>query len=514
MDVPARKMFLRCVASGIQPRAGLAPTSTRRYSSKKTLDGKEPAQILLQSTLPKPRLDYRAIVENQVFKSHNAFNRKANMPVGNVTTVCQLYDDHREVSRQLNRKRTEQGAAGDRVRQIHDAQERKLAIEEAKALKGDVQALEKRLDDIDSSLLSLALLIPNDTHPDTPIGPEASAAVLSTRGPPLLPASPARDHMQVGRALGLLDLESASTVTGSSWYYLQNEGALLEIALVNYALSIAIKHGFKPVLTPDVVKSDVAYRCGFQPRDPDGAAQNYHLERVGSEPELVLAGTAEIPLAGLFASKVYDERDMPIKVVGVGKAFRAEAGARGADTRGLYRVHQFTKVELFAVTVPESSDSMMEEIAGVQKDIFDGLGFPYRVLDMPTEELGASAYRKYDMEAWMPGRGRWGEISSTSNCTDYQSRRLHARYRPLAPLASEPQQAAHQPALPFVHTLNGTAAAIPRLIVAILENGARFQGNTVVGLNLPAVLRPYWLGVPPNEAAVGIEWVDELRIAP
>jgi len=239
---------------------------------------------------------------------------------------------------------------------------------------------------------------------------------------------------------------------------------------------------------------DIASRCGFQPRDTGDPPvhQMYHLQKTHSvQPELVLSGTAEIPLAGMFSNKIFHEEELPMKYVGLGRAFRSEAGARGADTRGLYRVHQFTKVELFTACAEGESERLMQEFLDLQLDIFGDLGIPIRVLDMPTEELGASAYRKYDIEAWMPGRGRWGEISSTSNCTDYQSRRLHVRYRRRKTSDSE---ASPDGPLPFAHTLNGTAAAIPRLIVALLENGVKLgDAGEVTGLTLPSALRPFWI---------------------
>jgi seryl-tRNA synthetase len=296
-----------------------------------------------------------------------------------VATVVRLYDEHTALSSQLNRRRAEQAEISEVVRQAQ-GNERTEAVEMARTLKKTVHELEARLHDLDSSLLSSALLIPNDSHPLTPIGAEEQAEVLSTHGPPPLPTSPDRDHVKISSALGLLDLEAGSTVTGASWYFLKNEAALLELSLVNYAMSIALKHGFTPTLTPDVVKADVAYRCGFQPRDShDGPSQNYHLERSGKEPQLILSGTAEIPLAGAFAQKLYEEKALPLRAVGLGRAFRAEAGARGTDTKGLYRVHQFTKVELFAVTSTDKSEGMMEEIKDLQIEIFHGLGFPFRL---------------------------------------------------------------------------------------------------------------------------------------
>ncbi|KAI0782395.1 hypothetical protein BC629DRAFT_1594182 [Irpex lacteus] len=470
------------------------------------------------SGLQRPRLNYRDITENVVFKSHNAFNRKAALPVGALPRISKLYEDQKTLSSTLNTRRHEQSQVGDRIKKVaKDAQAKQAALQEAKALKAEISGLESKLAEVDAELFRLALAVPNDTHPDVPIGPESAAVTLSTHGPLPIPASPSRDHVSVGKQLGLLDLEAAATVTGSSWYYLLNEGALLELALINYALSIAVKHGFTPVTTPDVVRTDIAYRCGFQPRDPDSetpVSQMYHVsnalppsaggtEVTDASPELVLAGTAEIPLAGYFADKIFLPQELPKKVVGLGRAFRAEAGARGADTRGLYRVHQFTKLELFAVSTEDQSEQLMDELKSLQTEIFEGLGLSFRVLDMPTEELGASAYRKYDMEAWMPGRGSWGEISSTSNCTDYQARRLHIRYR-TDPAESESSGSASKGATTFAHTLNGTAAAIPRLIVALLENGVRFDGEgKVVGVDLPKALQPFWIG---GEKGI-IQWV-------
>ncbi|KAI5121157.1 hypothetical protein M0805_007154 [Coniferiporia weirii] len=423
------------------------------------------------------------------------------MPVGAIQSVARLYDEHKRLTSALNSKLYARTCIGDRIRDC-TGEAREEAKREAKSLKADISSLEQKLADIDNELYSMASTIPNDTHPDVPIGPEDAAKIVATYGPKCLPASSSRDHVAVGRALDLIDLEAAAVVTGSSWYYLLNEGALLEMALTQYAMSRAIERGFKPTTTPDVVKTDIAMRCGFQPRDQGDPPvhQMYHLQNNSSaQPELVLSGTAEIPLAGLFANKVYQEGELPLKLVGLGRAFRSEAGARGADTRGLYRVHQFSKLELFVICTQERSEEMLREMVDLQVEIYNGLGLPLRVLDMPTEELGSSAYRKYDIEAWMPGRGSWGEISSTSNCTDYQARRLHIRYRRApSPDASSPSSASiavpANVAIPFVHSLNGTAAAIPRLIVALLENGARFgDDGEVVGLDLPVALKPFWL---------------------
>lgn len=351
---------------------------TRHYSSK--------SPNHTPTTLPKPRLDYRAISENAVYKSHNAFNRKAPLPVGAIQSIERLYNRQKELSNSLNSTRHAQSLVSDRIRQAgnDDEEARRAALQHAKKLKSLVSELEHDLAQVDDELLSLASAVPNDTHPLTPLGPESAAAILSTHGPDPMPHTPLRDHVSICRDLGLLDLEAGATVTGSSWYYLLHEAAILEMALTNYGLSIALKHGYTPVTTPDVVRSDVARRCGFQPRDDADppVSQMYHLSAndssSSSHPELVLSGTAEIPLAGMFANKILPFKDLPLKVVGLGRAFRAEAGARGTETRGLYRVHQFTKLELFAVSQAGQSEEMMEEMQRVQVEIFSGLGFPFR----------------------------------------------------------------------------------------------------------------------------------------
>ncbi|KAK0466437.1 uncharacterized protein EV420DRAFT_1511610 [Desarmillaria tabescens] len=461
------------------------------------------------SAMMRPILNYRDISENVVYKMSNAVNRKSPITPLAIQSVVRDYKSLKDLSSSLNAKRNTRSMIGDRIKKFGQEKNQEALIaclEEAKTLKEEISQLEKTVSELEQSLLDKALLIPNDTHPNSPLGPESSAITLSSHGPSPGLASPHRDHYTISQSLGLVDFENAAIVTGASWYYLKHEAALLELALTNYAMSIAMKQGFVPIMTPDVVKGDVAKRCGFQPRDESDPlkSQVYHVDShlSTSSQRLVLSGTSEIPLAGLCANQLYPKLSLPLKMVGLGHAFRSEAGARGADTRGLYRVHQFTKVELFAITTETESDKMMEDMKNLQIAIFDGLGIPFRVLDMPTEELGASAYRKYDIEAWMPGRGNWGEISSLSNCTDYQARRLSIKYQ--RPIVNQQGTATHENV--YVHTLNGTAAAIPRLIVALLENGATFDENSqLTGLTLPDVLRPFWLGQPHQRNI--IQWV-------
>jgi seryl-tRNA synthetase len=251
---------------------------------------------------------------------------------------------------------------------------------------------------------------------------------------------------------------------------------LLELALVQYAFDTLLKHGYTPIITPDMARVEVLEGIGFIPRGPE--TQIYSI----ANSDLCLIATAEITLGGMHRDKVMDELELPIKYVGLSHCFRTEAGAPGRDTRGLYRVHQFTKVEMFVFCAPDQSDALHQELLGIEEEVFQGLGLPYHVIDTCTGDLGGPAYRKYDLEAWMPGRGKageHGEVTSTSNCTDYQARRLNIRYK-------SPKHKGTR----FVHTLNGTAVAVSRALVALLENGQQADGSVAI----PPALRPWMRG--------------------
>ncbi|GMM35324.1 putative serine--tRNA ligase [Saccharomycopsis crataegensis] len=280
------------------------------------------------------------------------------------------------------------------------------------------------------------------------------------------------DHKTIVEKFGIVDFSTASKISGNSWYYLINDGALLEQALVQYALKEARKAGFTMCIPPSIVKDEISNACGFQPRDLNNEKQTYEL----SESNLVLTGTAEIPLAGLSMNKLFQYKELPQRLVGVSRSYRAEAGARGKDTKGLYRVHEFTKVELFTTCAGQGSKEEFSKIVEFQKSLIGKLGLLARVINIPANDLGAPAYQKYDIEAWMPGRGSWGELTSTSICTDFQSRRFHTKY--------VDQQNKRQ----FAHTLNGTAMAVPRVIVAIIENNYDPENDCIW---VPEVLRPY-----------------------
>ena len=307
-------------------------------------------------------------------------------------------------------------------------------------------------------------------------------------------------HVEIGSKLGILDFAAAATTSGWGWYYFVNEAVMLEQALVQYALSIGRQRGWNVVSPPSIVYNYIAAACGYEPRTTKGEQQIYTLQRPEKDDGKSfhsLAGTSEISLAGMKAKQMLEEADLPLKMMGVSRCYRAEAGARGVATKGLYRVHEFTKVELFAWTMPDDrskenfgskyysySDALFDEIMGIQHEILQSLGLQCRILEMPAKDLGASASRKRDIEAFFPSRLKknegWGEVTSTSNCTDYQSRRLGTRVKTKPPNEQ----------LVWPHTVNGTAVAIPRVLAAILENGWDEQRMAV---RIPEVLRP-WMG--------------------
>ncbi|KAI8970057.1 seryl-tRNA synthetase [Mycotypha africana] len=418
------------------------------------------------------------------------FNRKSAGDV-DLDRLCQLRHDLKRDHRLLLDLRAQHNKQSALLRSLksdsNNSNEQEAQKAKSRELKNKIKTLEQSYYQRERELLNQALMIPNDSHPSSPIGPEKNAHVMKIVGSPRMNEE-RTDHVDIAKTLGILDLEQAASSSGSSFYYLQGMGAFLELALIQYAMQKAYCKGFFSVMTPDIVRTPLAYRCGFQPRKEE-SSHIYHLKRdeddKGEEEGLCLVGTAEIPLAGKFASKLLQERELPQRLVGFGHAFRREAGGHGSEPRGLYRVHQFSKVELFAVTTPEQSEPMMEEIRSLQEEMFTELGLCFRVMDMPTEELGASAYRKYDMEAWMPGRQQWGEISSTSNCTDYQARRLSIRYKPRFSQTKKGNT-------DFCHTLNGTAIAVPRVIIAILETFVQEDGS----VQIPKVLRKWIPGEP------------------
>ncbi|MCX7024541.1 MAG: serine--tRNA ligase [Spirochaetes bacterium] len=414
-------------------------------------------------------LDYRFIKENldAVRKNIADRNMKADADL-----VVNLFDKRNELLRGLEDKRRRRNEVADSMKQKLSPEGRQKLIDEGKALKDEIAALERDFEAAEADLAREGSRIPNMAHPSAPVGKEDKDNLEVKRvGEPTKFGFPPKDHVQLGQELDILDFDTATRVSGTKFYYLKNEGVILELALVRYALDILMKKRFTPFITPDVAKTEILEGIGFNPR---GAESNvYTVEGEGT----CLIGTAEITLGGYYSGQVLDKASLPLRLAGVSHCFRREAGAAGQFSKGLYRVHQFTKVEMFAYTTPETSDAVHEELRAIEEEIFSGLGIPFRVVDTCTGDLGAPAYRKWDLEAWMPGRngGEWGEVTSTSNCTDFQSRRLNVRFKD------------DDGRNKYAHMLNGTAVACSRGIIAILENFQRADGTVAI----PEALVPY-----------------------
>jgi seryl-tRNA synthetase len=371
---------------------------------------------------------------------------------------------------EANRQRNEHQAAGQRkldggAREAHTTEGRRLKSEIA-GLEAEVAEAARALDDALSP-------IPNLVHPETPAGGEADFREIRRVGTPRRFTFEPLDHVALGEKLALIDFEAGAKVTGQKFYFLKNEAVLLDLALQRLAFEIVMRAGYTPFATPDLARQSIVDGLAFSPRGAE--TQIYTI--AGTELDLI--GTAEITLGGLHADEILEEASLPLRLAGVSHCFRTEAGAAGRESRGLYRVHQFTKVEMFVLARPEDSEALHAEILGLEEEIFQALETPYRIIDVAAGDLGAPAYRKFDLEAWLPGRGDggdWGEVTSCSNCTDYQARRLQIRFKREAGKRNE-----------LVHTLNGTAIAISRALIALLENHQQEDGSIAI----PKPLRPH-----------------------
>lgn len=408
-------------------------------------------------------LDIKFIKEHLEAVKKNIVDR--NM-VADADLVVKLYDEKNAIQQKLDGLRQMRNENAAKMKGKLDQDVRTALIAEGKKLKEDIAALEKDFEEKDKAFKTAMMDIPNMAHPDAPIGKEdkENLEVKKWGNIPQFDFQP-KDHVELCEALDLVDFETATRVSGTKFYYLKNEAVILELALTRYVMDIIMKEGFTPFITPDVAKEEVAAGIGFNPRGEE--SNIYTVEGTGT----CLVGTAEITLGGYFAGKTIDAAKLPIKMAGLSHCFRREAGAAGQFSKGLYRVHQFSKVEMFIYCLPDKSDEMHQYIRSVEEKIFQGLDVPYRVVDTCTGDLGASAYRKYDLEAWMPGRGDYGEITSTSNCTDFQARRLGIKYK-------------DENGTAYLHMLNGTAMALTRAMIAIIENNQQADGSILIPKNL------------------------------
>ena len=356
-------------------------------------------------------------------------------------------------------------------KQIGGAQgdERQRLIAEVSKVSAELKRLEPKLEEAERALSELLASVPNVPHGSAPDGlTEEDAVEVRRKGEPREFGFEPRDHAALGELLGVLDTERGSRTSGSRFVYLLGDIVLVQFALVRHALDVLIAKGFTPVIPPVLVREEAMYGTGFLPTDE---ANLY----VTSEDNLYLVGTAEVPLAAFRMGEILDEAELPLRYAGYSTCFRREAGTYGKDMGGMFRVHQFDKVEMFSFTRPEDSWDEHEFMVSIEEEIVGNLDVPYRVVNVAVGDLGASAAKKYDIEVWLPGQGRYRELTSCSNCTDYQARRLNTRVR-----RSDGR-------IEVLHTLNGTATALSRTPIAILENHQREDGS----VEIPPALHPY-----------------------
>src|SRR5256714_1514514 len=419
-------------------------------------------------------LDKRFILENSQAVQENCDRRGVKV---DVDRFVDLEPQRRKLQAEVEELSRLANLVSKSIGQAKADAEREARKDEGRRVREMKEKIEEHMERLAAEAAVIHNAMPNLTHPEAPVGGEDASKELRHGKVDVRPfAFPVQDHVALAEQHDLIDFEGGARVAGHGFYFRKKEAALLELALQQYAMEFLVREGFTPTVTPDLARGDVLKGIGFIPRGPE--TQIYSVENQ----DLNLVATAEITLGGLYAGQVIEAEKLPIKLCGISHCFRTEAGAAGRASRGLYRVHQFTKVEMFAFTLPEQSDDTHNYFRDLECEIFDGLGIPYRVLDIASGDLGGPAYRKFDLEAWMPGRGEageWGEITSASNCTDFQARRLGIRCK-----------------LPdrkgtfFVHTLNGTAVAITRAMIALLENHQQPDGSIVI----PEVLRK-WTGI-------------------
>ncbi|MFH1412828.1 MAG: serine--tRNA ligase [bacterium] len=409
-------------------------------------------------------LDIKFIRENPHLVKQNNDNRGVMV---DIDRLLQLDDEKRKIQGQLQQLQAKRNIKS----KIKPSDSE---IEEMKQASGQIKQIENNLIIINDELIQLLIMIPNLAHKSVKVSSnEEDNVVMEEVGKTAKFKFKPKDHLELAVKLDLIDMERGAKVAGAKFYFLKNELALMEQALVQYALDIITKMSYMPMMTPDLAKTGIIEKLGYSPRGE--STQVYNIK----DSDLSLIGTSEITLGAYHADELLE--GLPKRYVAVSHCFRTEAGTYSKYSKGIFRVHQFTKVEMFAYTKPDESEKIHNEMLAIQKEIFKGLGIPYRVVDHCTADLGNPSARTFDLEAWLPGKpnkdegeGGWAEITSCSNCTDYQARGLNIKYKTMD-------------GKDYVHTLNGTGIAVPRAIIAILENYQQADGSVEV----PKALRPY-----------------------
>ncbi|XP_020866971.1 serine--tRNA ligase, chloroplastic/mitochondrial isoform X4 [Arabidopsis lyrata subsp. lyrata] len=394
------------------------PLLVRAFSASAAVEDIPATQASDSSARPqwKAAIDFKWIRDNKEAVEINIKNRNSN---ANLEAVLELYENMVNLQKEVEQLREERNNVAKKMKGKLEPSQRETLVEEGKNLKESLVTLEEDLVKLKDELQHVAQSIPNMTHPDVPVGGEDSSAIRKEVGSPREFSFPIKDHLQLGKDLDLIDFDSAAEVSGSKFFYLKNEAVLLEMALLNWTLSQVMKQGFTPLTTPEIVRSAIVEKCGFQPRGDN--TQVYSIDGT----DQCLIGTAEIPVGGIHMDSILLESVLPLKYIAFSHCFRTEAGAAGAATKGLYRVHQFNKAEMFVICRPEDSESFHQELIQIEEDLFTSLGLHFKTLDMATADLGAPAYRKFDVEAWMPGLGRFGEITKVG---DWESVTAHLNH--------------------------------------------------------------------------------------
>ena len=411
-------------------------------------------------------LDINFIKENKEMVKKNCQNRNVKV---DIDILLEIDEKRRQNQKEIDDLRAERNTKS-------KSKPNETEILKMREIGETIKNLENEQEKINKEYKDLLFKVPNLTHSESPIGEEDRYKILYTNAEPPKFSFEPKTHDELMEKLGLVDFERATKVTGSKFYFLKHDAVRLNQALINYGLDIMEKYGYIFLETPDLVKNEILEGSGFSPRGDE--SQIYGIKNM----DLSLIGTSEITVLGYYANEVLDLTDGPKKYAALSHCFRTEAGAYGKASKGLYRVHQFTKLEMFVFCKPEESEKMHQELLNIEKEICDGLGLAYRVIDIPSNDLGGPAYRKYDIEAWMTMQsenakeGGYGEITSTSNCTDYQARRLNIKYKTEAGNNG------------LVHTLNGTAIVSSRFPIAIFEQYQQVDGS----IKIPNALQKYF----------------------
>jgi seryl-tRNA synthetase len=423
-------------------------------------------------------LDLRTIRENPE-PVRRALARRGEEAAEALDRALELDAQRRALTARVEELRAEQNRAS-RAMAKASKEERLALMETARAAAAQLKELEPKLDVLERELADVSARLPNPPDDSVPDGvSDEDNREVRTWGEPPEFDFPVRDHIELGEALGMIDIDRAVRASGSRFYYLMRDAVAIQFALMRYALDFGIARGLTPVITPVLVREEAMFNTGFLPTDE---SQFYRTD--DPDGALYLVGTSEVTLAALHAHEILDADELPLRYMGYSSCFRREAGTYGKDTRGIFRVHQFDKLEMFSFVLPEESADEHERLLATEEEWVQSLELPYRVVNVCIGDLGGSAAKKYDIEAWFPGQGKYREITSTSNTTDFQARRMDCRIR-----LDDGTGTRH------VHTLNGTLCAMSRTLIALIENGQQRDGSIL----LPEALRPYFAQYPAGD---------------